>query len=50
MCRKAIHRNLVVLNSNALDLPFTSSMVDTVLFSFSIETAPEEVIWQIVAK
>ena len=44
MCCKASQKNLDVMNSNALDLPFKSSSFDTVTFSFSIEIIPEELI------
>ena len=44
MCRKALQKNLEVMNSNVLVLPFISSSFDAVIFSFSIEIIPEELI------
>jgi len=44
MCQKAAQKNSIVANSNALNLPFRSSIFDAVIFSFSIEIIPDELI------
>ena len=44
MCRKAAQKHLEITNSNALDLPLKPSIFDAVIYSFSIEINPEELI------
>lgn len=44
MCCKALQKHLEITNSNALDLPLKTSIFDAVIYSFSIEIIPEELI------
>jgi demethylmenaquinone methyltransferase/2-methoxy-6-polyprenyl-1,4-benzoquinol methylase len=48
MCQKTAQLNLKVINSNALNLPFRSSIFDALIFSFSIEIIPDELIKEVI--
>ena len=50
MCRKTLQKDLNVTNSNALDLPFRNSIFDAVIYCFSIEIIPEELIMPVLGE
>lgn len=44
MCHKAAQKCFEITNSDALNLPFKSSIFDAVIYSFSLEIIPQELI------
>jgi ubiquinone/menaquinone biosynthesis C-methylase UbiE len=44
MCRKALLQNNKITCANGIDLPFSNTVFDAVVFSFSLEIFPEDLI------